>query len=264
VSTRGFPHDASEWWVSAAAVPGRRHLAAGEPCQDAFCHVCFGSPEGEVLVAALADGAGSVPRAAEGAGLAVGIACNVARMGLEQGIAGDGPAWRSFAEQLVVEVTARLVRTAVAIGEPRGIAALGSTLAVAMLCRPWACLVSIGDSLAIIVCDDGSAHLLEPLVPVHPEGDPTLTVLTSSGPAPAIASIAVVEDPDIVALVMASDGLQSAILDGDRPHPGYVLPLLDHVRDGSDPVELARYLLCDPELTDRSGDDRSLLLAVRR
>ena len=257
-------HGVPGWRVSAAAVPGRRHLAAGEPCQDAFHVAQVGLPDGDVLVAALADGAGSAARAAEGATLATGIACDVARETLAREVPCDGPGWRWLAEWIVGETASRLDRVAIAIGEARGIAAFGSTLAVAVIRLPWTCLVSIGDSLAIIVCDDGTAHLLEPLVPQHPDGDPTRTLLTSSGPTEAIARIAIVEDADIAALVMASDGLASAILEGERPHRAYIDPLLDHVRGDPDPIELASYLLSDAELLDRSGDDRCLLMAVRR
>jgi hypothetical protein len=256
--------DATSWKLAAVAVPGRRHLAAGEPCQDAFCHASFDTPDGEALVAALADGAGSASRAAEGANLAAGMACDIARTSLVERVPSDGRGWQELAERIVGETMSRLARVAVAIGEPRGIAALGSTLTLALIRLPWVCLVSIGDSLAIIVCQDDSAHLLEPLVPAHPDGDPTHTLLTSSGPAEVIARIAVVEDGDIAALMLASDGLASAILNGDRPHPDYVHPLLDQVRSDRDPVELASYLMSDTELVGRSGDDRSLLIAVRR
>lgn len=258
------PRERREWQILGIAVAGRRHLAAGQPCQDAFAQMSFATPAGETLVAALADGAGSVRRAAEGATLAAGIACDLAQAALTRDPPRDGPGWKSLATWLVAETTGRLVRAAVMLGEPGGIAAFGSTLAVAMMRPPWACLISIGDSLAIIACDDGSKHLLDPLVPEHPDGDPTTTVLTSSGVASEIARIAVVEDPAIIGLVLASDGLTTSILEGDEPHRAFIDPLLDHVRSGRDPSEVARYVSADPELIDRSGDDRSLLLAVRR
>ena len=58
---------ARDWRAAYASVVGSSHVRTGLPCQDASgCRIV-----GPVLVAAVADGAGSVPMAAEGAQLTV-------------------------------------------------------------------------------------------------------------------------------------------------------------------------------------------------
>ena len=66
------------WTWAAAKAIGTAHMQVGLPCQDAFaCHVATPSPETEVLIAALADGAGSAERAEAGARLATSIFVDV-------------------------------------------------------------------------------------------------------------------------------------------------------------------------------------------
>jgi hypothetical protein len=64
-------------WAGATAI-GTAHQWTGAPCQDAFaCRVARSSSGAEVLIAALADGAGSAERAEAGARLATSIFVDV-------------------------------------------------------------------------------------------------------------------------------------------------------------------------------------------
>jgi hypothetical protein len=53
------------WSVHAAAVTGHSHIDGGLPCQDAFAYRCVG----DVLIAAVCDGAGSAARSDAGSNL---------------------------------------------------------------------------------------------------------------------------------------------------------------------------------------------------
>src|SRR5437868_15466227 len=67
------------WTWAAAAAIGTSHMQSGTLCQDAFACRVWRSPSGsEVLVAALADGAGSAERAGCGAKLASALFVEVA------------------------------------------------------------------------------------------------------------------------------------------------------------------------------------------
>src|SRR4051794_30178504 len=63
------------WRVQGVSVQGHSHLREGVECQDAYRQTTVGSGPARVL--AVADGAGSRERSAEGAALAVGLATAV-------------------------------------------------------------------------------------------------------------------------------------------------------------------------------------------
>ncbi len=83
------------WRVRGASIQGYGHLRDGLPCQDAYRHraVPVAVPEGDVHVLAVADGAGSRARSAEGAAMAVGMATELlsARV-TERGVPGGAHA----------------------------------------------------------------------------------------------------------------------------------------------------------------------------
>lgn len=77
----------SRWvWAGARAV-GTSHLAQAQPCQDAFACKVWQRPGAEpVLVAVLADGAGSAARADVGASLATALVRDIVCEALDDGI----------------------------------------------------------------------------------------------------------------------------------------------------------------------------------
>ena len=117
-------------WAGATAI-GTAHQQSGAPCQDAFaCRVSRPSSGGEILIAALADGAGSAERAEAGARLATSIFVDVVRERFE-----EGDVSASQVSELVrfgVEA-ARVAVAATADHEDREIDDFASTLLVAIL-----------------------------------------------------------------------------------------------------------------------------------
>ena len=74
-------------WAGARAI-GTAHLESGTPCQDAFAVYALRLASGsEVLVASLADGAGSAERADAGARLATSVSVEVVAEALAEGAA---------------------------------------------------------------------------------------------------------------------------------------------------------------------------------
>ena len=80
----------SGWvWAGARAI-GTAHLAQGLPCQDAFvCRIWQEGAHPPVLIAALADGAGSAERAEVGAQLATSLVADIVGEQLMEGTAPD-------------------------------------------------------------------------------------------------------------------------------------------------------------------------------
>ena len=128
---------------------GDRHGAplGGLPCQDAFAARVARAPCGsEVLVAALADGAGSAERADAGARLATSLSVEVAAEALADGagkLEEAGRLLRFAAEQ------ARLAIAALAGHEARSMADFASTLLLVMLHADGGVVAQIGDGAVV-------------------------------------------------------------------------------------------------------------------
>ena len=136
-------------WAGARAI-GTAHLQSGAPCQDAFaCHVTRPSSDSEILIAALADGAGSAARAEAGAKLATSMFVDVVREHLEVGSVSASQIREVV--RLGVEA-ARIAVAAIADHEARATDDFASTLLVAILHADGGAVGQIGDG-AIVVTD---------------------------------------------------------------------------------------------------------------
>jgi len=194
-------------WAGARAI-GTAHLQAGLPCQDAFaCHVSRSSSDSEVLIAALADGAGTAERAEAGAKLATSIFVDVVRERLE-----EKSASASQANELVrVGADAALVAvSALARHEEREIPDFASTLLVAILHADGGAVGQIGDGA--VVATNGAEHSWRPLLwPDHGEYINTTWFLTDAN---AFEHLRIRELSGPVASVcLFSDGLERLVLD---------------------------------------------------
>lgn len=102
------------WKVAAASVTGFVHEDAAQPCQDAHCVEVL---PGGWLVAAVCDGAGSAPRAQEGASIVSRGVVECLKLSLASHIAGGGAgldeaAARAWGEQAIQHVREYLAELA--------------------------------------------------------------------------------------------------------------------------------------------------------
>lgn len=259
-----FPMN-SAWALRGASMPGERHLADAGACEDAFSAAALASADGEVTIAlCVADGAGSVERAAEGAAVAAGTAMASTRTRLAEGVPDTGDGWREVIRAIAEDVDSGLRASAEALGCPPR--EFGCTLGIALLSAPWLAMLIVGDAFCIVRREDRSLHV--PLTPLSDSVDPSRTVLLPDLDCVSHAGIAVIEDPSIEALALSSDGLaRSALLrtaTGPEPYGPFLHPVLDGVRASDSSTPLARFLLMDKRVTETTDDDRTLVTAVRR
>lgn len=252
------------WSWAGATAAGTSHLAQGLPCQDAFaCSVWRCEGEEPVLIAALADGAGSARHAETGAQCATAAFVDAVYLELDQGAAfTDAHALlRLGVEQARLAVFSAAERIGAAADD------LASTLLVAVISPSGAALGQIGDGA--IVIDDAQAGGWRPVHwPDHGEYANTTSFLTQPD-ALAALRIEIVARP-APRLGMFSDGLERLLLDfRDRSAHGpffdSVLGRLDACRTQGrvEPVaaEVAA-LLGSEKVNSRTDDDKSLLLAT--
>jgi hypothetical protein len=257
---------ASWCWAGARAI-GTAHLAGGLPCQDAFAARIARAPCGsEILVAALADGAGSAERADAGAKLATSLSVEVAAEALADGagkVEEAAPLLRYAAEQ------ARFTIAALAGHETRSVADFASTLLLVVLHGDGGVVAQIGDG-AVVGEHEGNGGGWEPLLwPEHGEYVNTTRFLTD---ADALDHLRVVELPGPARNVcLFSDGLERLVLDfrsrsahapffdavfrrfGEVPQAGYAAQVSHELTQ----------LLSSDAVNQRTDDDKSIVCASR-
>ena len=249
------------WRLAKAVVRGTSHEATDLPCQDyvQFDQFDLADGSGSVLVVALADGAGSAPRSAEGAKRA----CDEVVLAVK----GDEPRLRCAAgsEQAVWAAFERARRQVDELATTEGVPVrdFASTLLVAVI-APWGAVFGqLGDGAIVF----GASGELELAFQVEQEMVNVTDFLTD-GDAERKIQIRSVKDP-IRRLAVSSDGLTGLLIDQKmrRPHPPafdmLFAPFSSEMADG-DICDKLRELLGSQAINARTDDDKSLLLALRQ
>jgi Protein phosphatase 2C len=247
------------WTVVGAAVAGTRHDAGGVACQDAAAWTLSGGR----LVVAVADGAGSAARAAEGAELAVQVALGACARRLDLAAPTDSGTWDAFLVALFDEARCALLeRAATSAGEDAvGPSALATTLVVAIVSEETLAVGHLGDG-SVVVERDGEVETLSP--GRHGEFV-NQTFFLTDGDVPRQVRRFVRASEGIGAVVVVTDGLQDMAFDGaDRAaRAGFFRPLLAFARSADAEVShLERFLRSDG-VCARTDDDKTAVIAVR-
>ncbi len=248
------PPLAATWRVVPLSVAGARRAE----CQDSCACRTF---EKGTLVAAVADGAGSVPHGGEGARIASEAAVEWVRARMVDG-AGAPP---QSCSGLLAD-TLRAARTAVetratACGRPPD--EFATTLMVIIAQPGLVAAAQVGDGAVVI--GDRAGRLTALTAPQHGEYPNETTFIVS--PNAIDAAQVVVEPMDIAWLAAFTDGLEQLALQmpGGTPHPNFFLPLF-HFLNGTEDEGSAREQLKDfltsRRIRERTDDDVTLLLAA--
>ncbi len=246
------------WRAIGASVAGSSHAATMTRCQDfAACAIVRRPDGGEVLLAALADGAGSAACSHHGARTAVEAALASLRARAEAG-AQLGPddaldALRAARER-VLEVAAEYEHPA---------REYASTLLIVLAGPHDGVALQIGDGAVVV--DDG--ELRAATWPAQGEYANSTHFLTDDD---ALEQLQCAELGAARRIALFSDGLQALALHyGSRSaHEPFFAPFFAYLEtspkgDGEIETELRAYLESDG-VNARTDDDKSLLLAVRR
>jgi hypothetical protein len=257
----------SPWpFVAGASVQGRDHRAVGRENQDAFTtRTC---QEGAALVLAVTDGAGSQPRSALGAHIAVDVACRVLADGVPgaDGSADEWQSWLSMAGRTVIDDYRVIAAAASGAGQADE---LGATLVAAVVCPPWAGFLSVGDSFAaMLTAGPPEACRLV----VSPRIDPRGTDFLSAPWAKEMLHCVVLRDERLSGVVLATDGVAALALDhpaahgldpasGPQPSASFFGELATAVRASAGDAEPIHRLLTG-EHAARCPDDLTVLCAL--
>jgi Protein phosphatase 2C len=239
------------WKVIGASVPGASHAAAGTGCADA----CGWRADDELTCLVVADGAGSRPHSARGAALAVEHALQLT------GLAAADRDPAELAERMrlifagVRERLGDLART-----EGHAIGDYACTLAVAVLSRELMCIGQVGDTIAVT----GSQGGYQTIIPApQAEYVNETAFVTDPGWAGQLRT-EVRPAWQVDAVFLSTDGMRFQIL-ADLAEATPFTPFFEDAEvyarsPGADTDAVGRFLLA---LDDQSGDDKTLLVAVR-
>src|SRR6266700_2232243 len=160
MATDSTTDEVATWQVITGSARGAAHRASGLPNQDA---VASQDGPGGVVVA-IADGHGHIRhfRSADGAALAVEVACRVAgeaATGLAADTTGDKEAERAGQElaRAVVSDWRSAVADQLGVRADTPVIPYGSTLLVAVIAAQWLVCAQIGDGDMLAVRPDGSS-----------------------------------------------------------------------------------------------------------
>ena len=246
------------WRVAAASVAGSAHLRRGLRCQDA----CYWRREGETLMAAVADGAGSASHSDLGAFLATRTAVTRFSPPPEPDTPSADAVWKAALRHAVESARHTVEREA----RTRGLRArdLASTLILAVLSPGLTAAAHIGDGAAVAA--DGAGHLTALTRPVQGEYANETVFLTGRHALDDV-QLSVHRTPAAY-LALLSDGLQmlALTLSGEQPHGPFFTPFFRYMAGAPDEREGQRQLirfLCSSRVRSRTDDDLTLLLAAR-
>ena len=258
----------SSWKAIARSVIGYNHLTHQLPCQD-YSEYRLLTPD--ILVGAVADGAGSAKLAELGAMLAVKTSLDYVEKwhGFDQR---HGSIWgrqllvsqaiaEGFCRKLVRRVQRQLQAQAQTLQVP--IQTLATTLLVFIASPRGLLAMQIGDGFLVIRSEDSDYQLV-----FHPDKGEYIneTSFITSNHALETLQIRVIEQP-ITFICAATDGLEKVAiryLDWTAFSP-FFQPLELFLRETGEPEADASYLedfLHSERLNQKTQDDKTLLLGL--
>lgn len=246
------------WRVVAASVRGKSHEKAAQLCQDA--HYWEKLPEG-ILVAAVADGAGSATLGKVGAIVAAQTAVETICSKAPAPHPEDAQGWQLLLTNALV--TARSAVEAEALACKVAARDLATTLIIAIATPKFIASAQVGDGVAVAA--DRAGNLVALTVPQRGEYINETTFLVS----PNALDTAQVNlwHGTVASIALLSDGLQLLALEiGEgTPHAPFFSPLFKFMLNVTDATEAKEQLVAflrSPRIAERTDDDLTLLLAT--
>lgn len=247
----------SHWRVIAASVRGKSHEKVGQLCQDA--HHWEKLPDG-VLVAAVADGAGSATLGKVGAIVAAQTAVEIC-LQAHKPRHDDGEGWQEVLSDALV--AAKIAVEAEAIACNMTARDLATTLILVIATPKLIAAAQVGDGVA--VAGDARGNIIALTTPQRGEYANETTFLVSPNALDTAQINLWHGTPANIAIL--SDGLQLLALEVGEgtPHTPFFSPLFNFIAAVTDEDEAKEQLVAflrSPRIAERTDDDLTLLLAT--
>ena len=252
-----------KWRVAQASVIGQSHLNQNTVCQDRMAtKIVESERDGEILIAVVADGAGSTTDGQRGAEIAceffVNQVAEFTKSASVKSLNEDfGRRWIAFYQQQII---------AIAQIEKKELREYATTLVGAVVSRDCAVFYQVGDGGAVFsTCGKLSSYQFS-IAPVETEYVNMTEFLTDETAANSLRFVLVEEA--IEDLILFSDGIFAVAVNYQtmRPHEPFLMPMIAPLRNGNAPNDLNGKLenfLASPKLNEKTDDDKTIILASR-
>ena len=264
------------WHVVAASAAGSSHIRMDIPCQDSHS-IAMDAPDG-VLIAAVADGAGSARMSDVGSRIAAHTAT---RTGAELLRLHTSPYCEAALEEVLNDAFAAALEALIDEARQREISVrdLATTLLIAICTPLMTATAQIGDGAIVGILRDGNDTQGNDTQGNDNNRDFTMLSPPQRGEFANQTNFITTDDWESVLdirtqrtsvshLAMFTDGVQSLALDSasdNAPHDRFFKPMFDWAGNQEDEEAAARTLsafLTSPRVTGRTDDDVTLLLAI--
>jgi serine/threonine protein phosphatase PrpC len=253
----------SQWKIAHASAIGLAHLNQKTECQDRFACQIVAAKSGEILIAVVADGAGSTTDGQVGAE----IACqsfveqvkgflnsqdaSVSSLNLE-----FGKFWISFFQKKIAKIAKKKKK------EMRNFA---STLVGAVVGEKQAAFFQMGDGGAVFSTDGEAKSYQFAIAPEESEYVNVTEFLTDEAATERLRFRLIEER--IEDLILFSDGIFAVAVDyqTNEPHEPFLMPMIAPLRSGkTDSLnEKLEKFLASPKINEKTDDDKTIILASR-
>ena len=253
------------WRIAHASATGLAHINQNTECQDRFaCRSVKTPAEGEVLIAVVADGAGSTTDGQIGAA----VACEIfmeevadflsAKDASVKSLTHDfGRRWISYFQQKIGQI---------ALANKKELRDYASTLVGAVIGAECAAFYQIGDG-GIVFSVSGEARSYRfAIAPVESEYVNVTDFVTDETAAERLRFELVKEN--VEDLILFSDGIYAVAVDyqAGQPHEPFLMPMIAPLRNGAALNGLNEKLenfLASPKINEKTDDDKTIILASR-
>ncbi len=251
------------WRVAQASVIGQSHLNQSTVCQDRLLTQTIETTDGEILIAVVADGAGSTTDGQRGAE----IACNyfvsqvseLLKLASVKSLTEDfGRRWIAFYQQRIAELS---------LEEKKEMREYATTFIGAVVGKNAAVFYQVGDGGAVFSPNGKPSSYQFSIVPTESEYINQTEFLTDEAAANSLRFVCVEET--IEDLILFSDGIFAVAVDYQtgRPHEPFLMPMIAPLRSGNvsnDLNEKLEKFLASPRINEKTDDDKTIILASRR
>ena len=253
------------WRIAHASAIGLAHINQNTECQDRFACRSVKTPgEGEVLIAVVADGAGSTTDGQIGAEVACEIFAREvadflsAKDARVKSLTQDfGRRWIKYFQQEIGQI---------ARANKKELRDYASTLVGAVIGAEGAAFYQIGDGGIVFSASGTPASYRFAIAPVESEYVNVTDFVTDETAAERLRFELVEEC--IEDLILFSDGIYAVAVDyqNNQPHEPFLMPMIAPLRKGAaleDLNEKLEKFLASPKINEKTDDDKTIILASR-
>ena len=253
------------WRIAHASAIGQAHINQNTECQDRFaCRTVETVDEGEVLIAVVADGAGSTTDGQIGAT----VACEIftkevtdflsAKDASVKSLTADfGKLWISYFQQKIAEIS---------LANKKELRDYASTFVGAVIGAHSAVFYQVGDGGIVFSASGDAKSYRFAIAPVESEYV-NVTEFVTDETAVESLRFELIEEA-VEDLILFSDGIYAVAVDyqNNQPHEPFLMPMIAPLRNGNAPNGLNEKLenfLSSPKINEKTDDDKTIILASR-